>query len=82
MKAYGYDKNDEEYDKIIELSQVTLSCNKFDIDKIINFLIEVKKEMGNKKVEDEYHWHYRDYNDSWNESESDLIIFTDESRED
>ena len=33
MKAYGYDKNDEEYDKIIELSQVTLSCNKFEIGR-------------------------------------------------
>ena len=71
-------KNDEKYDKIIELSQATLSCKKSDIDKIINFLIEIKK-IENKKVEDGDHQHYRDYIDSWNESESDLIIFADES---
>ena len=47
-------KNDEEYDKIIELSQATLSCKKSDIDKIINFLIEIKK-IENKKVEDGDH---------------------------
>ena len=65
--------------KIIELSQATLNCKKSDIDKIIDFLTEIKKEIENNKVEDGDHWHYRDYNDSWNENESDLIVFIDES---
>ena len=75
MKIFGYDNNDEKSDKTIELSQVTLNCKKTDIDKIIDFLTEIK----NNKVEDGEHWHYRDYNDSWNEKESDLIVFIDES---
>lgn len=79
MKIFGYDNNNEKSDKIIELSQATLNCKKSDIDKIINFLTEIKKEIGNNKVEDGTHWHYRDYNDFWNEKESDLIVFIDES---
>lgn len=82
MKIFGYDNNDDEFDKIIELSQATLNCKKSDIDKIIKFLTEVKKEIENTKVEDGDHWHYRDYNDSWNEKESDLIVFIDESSND
>lgn len=79
MKIFGYDNNDEKSDKIIELSQATLNCKKSDIDKIIDFLTEIKKEIENNKVEEGDHWHYRDYNDSWNEKESDLIVFIDES---
>ena len=40
------------------------------------------EEIENNKVEDGDHWHYRDYNDSWNEKESDLIVFIDESSND
>lgn len=45
MKIFGYDNNNEKSDKIIELSQATLNCKKSDIDKIINFLTEIKKEI-------------------------------------
>lgn len=79
MKIFGYDSNDEEFEKIIELSQATLTCKKTDLDKIIEFLTEVKKEIDNTKVEEGDHWHYRDYNEEWNEKESDLIVFIDES---
>jgi len=75
MEAFGYDKNDEEFEKILKLSQVTLSCKKEDLDKIIEFLNEIKNESEN--IEDGDHWHYRDYTDSWTEEESDLIIFVD-----
>jgi len=77
MKAFGYDKNDEEYDEILTLSQVTLSCNKEDLDRIIAFLHKVKNESENITVDDNYHWHYRDFFDSWTEEESDFIIFMD-----
>ncbi|MCM1370652.1 MAG: hypothetical protein NC181_02010 [Clostridium sp.] len=76
MKAFGYNKNDEEFEKILELSQVTLSCKKEDLDKIIEFLTEVKRKIKNK-VDNAEHWHYRDYNKSWTEEESDLILFMD-----
>lgn len=82
MKFFGYDSRDEEFDKIVELSQVTLTCKKNDLDKIIEFLNDVKKEIDNTKVEDGDHWHYRDYNDDWSEKESDLIVFIDESSND
>ena len=60
------------------MSQATLNCKKSDINKIINFLTEIKKEIENNKVEDGDLWHYRYYNDSWTEKESDLIVFIDE----
>lgn len=78
MKIFCYD-NEEKPVKIRELNQTTLNLKKSDIDHIINFLTEVKKEIENNKVEDGEHWHYRDYNVSWNEKESDLIVFIDES---
>ncbi len=77
MKIFGYDKNDEEFDNIIELSQATLSCKKDDLDSIIDFLNKVRNEIENANIEDECHWHYRDYNSSWKEEESDLIISID-----
>ncbi len=73
MEAFGYDKNDEEFEKILKLSQVTLNCKKEDLNKIIDFLNKVKNE--NIDVGD--HFHYRDYIDSWTEKETDLIIFVD-----
>ena len=78
MKAFGYDENDEEFEKILKLSQVTLSCRKEDLEKIIEFLIEVKNESENKIVNDGDHWHFRDYNDLWTEKESDFIVFVDD----
>ncbi len=77
MEAFGYDKNDKEFEKILKLSQVTLSCKKEDLDKIIEFLNKVKNESKNKKIDNGGHWHYRDNHKSWTEEESDLIIFVD-----
>jgi len=75
MEVFGYDKKDEEFEKCLPLSQVTLSCKKEDIDKIIEFLNEVKKDCKNEKIENGDHWHYRDFNDSWTEEEPDFIIY-------
>ncbi len=52
MEAFGYDKNDEEFKSILKLSQVTLSCKKEDLDKIIEFLNIVKNESKNNKLDD------------------------------
>lgn len=82
MRIFGYDNNDLEFAKIIELSQATLTCQKTDLDKMIEFLMEVKKEIDNSKTESGDHWHYRDYNNDWKEEEADLIIFIDESSND
>ncbi len=82
MKIFGYDSNDKEFTKIMELSQATLCCKKSDLNKIIDFLTEVKKELENTDVENGDHWHYRDHNDSWSENESDLIIAIDENLND
>ncbi len=77
METFGYDKNDEEFEKILKLSQVTLSCKKEDLDQIIEFLKNVKNESEHENIADGDHWHYRDYIDSWTEEESDLIVFVD-----
>jgi len=77
MQAFGYDRNDEGFEKILKLSQVTLCCKREDLEKIIEFLNKVKNECENKNIDDGDHWHYRDYNDSWIEEESDFIVFVD-----
>ena len=43
IQVYEYDNNDGEFAKIIELSQAALNCKKSDIDKIIDFSIDIKK---------------------------------------
>lgn len=80
IEAFGYDRNDEEFEKILRLSQVTLSCTKEDLDRIIDFLNDVKSDIEKENIEEGDHWHYRDYYDSWTEEESDLIIFADNAR--
>jgi len=77
MEAFGYDENDKKFKNLLKLSQVTLNCKKEDLNKIIEFLNDVKNEIANAKIEDGDHWHYRDYNDSWQEKEPDLIIYID-----
>lgn len=77
MEAFGYDKNDEEFDNLIKLREVTFSCQKEDIDKIIDFLTKARSEMENINLEYGVHWHYRDYNKSWEDKDPDLIIYID-----
>ncbi len=36
-------KNDEEFDSLLKLSQVTLRCKKEELANIIDFLIDTKK---------------------------------------
>ncbi len=81
IKAFGYDIKDEECEKIIELSQVTLSCKRQDLDKIIDFLTQIKKDIKNYRPEYSDHWHYRDYNKAWTEDEPDLIIYISETED-
>ncbi len=77
IEAFGYDRDDEEFEKILRLSQVTLSCTKEDLDRIIEFLNDVRADIEKENIDEGDHWHYRDYNDSWTEEEADLIIFAD-----
>jgi len=77
MESFGYDK---EFDKWLKLSQVIFSCKKENLDSIIDFLTYVKKEIETFNVEEGDHWHYRDYNDSWNEKEPDLIVYIDNDK--
>lgn len=65
----------------MELSEVTLSCNKEDLDKIIEFLKSVREGIEEDYADAQEHWHYRDYNDSWTEGETDLIVFIDNAKD-
>ena len=78
MLMYGYEK----YKGLkvpLELSEITLSCKKDELDKIIEFFKNIREESINSKMEVGDHWHYRDYNELWSEKESDLIVFLEEN---
>lgn len=81
MRAYGYryNKVKECNEPLLRLKEIGLSCNKDEIDKIIEFLKSVCNDIEKKNAEDGAHWHYRDYNKLWTEKQPDLIIYLDES---
>lgn len=74
MKAYGYKKDDEE---LIELQEVSLQCSLEELDKIIEFLINVKKIHSSVSGETKLcHSHLRDWDKDWNNGEMDFIVVT------
>lgn len=81
MKAYGYKKGGE---KVLDLREVTILCSLREIDSLIQFLEKTKQEFNtvDKSTYDGIcHNHYRDYNKEWTKKSSDLIIYTDFSKE-
>lgn len=80
MEVYGYDKNDNGYNEVLKLKEITLYGNENDLDKMIEFLKNVRDEIAEMDIEEigeGEHWHYRDYNEQWTEQESDLIFYFD-----
>ena len=77
MLAYGWKKDDEEQLLPLKLGEATLSCTKDEIDKLIQFLNDIKKEIEQTpdiNPKDDWHWQYRDWNKEWTEEEGDFII--------
>mgnify|MGYP003594975927 CR=1 FL=1 len=69
MLAYGYERESEGITPL-ELEQTCLTCNTKELDALIAFLQHVRAE----DAAGEGHWHFRDYDKSWDEAQSDFII--------
>ncbi len=72
MKIVGF-TNDE--DKDVELREATLSCTIEELDRFIEFITEIRDI--HKKFIDEtelLHSHYRDWDNEWNETSTDIVI--------
>ena len=76
MIIYGYEKNSED---LLKLEEASILCNLTELEKIISFLQDVKREHEKVKSKIEIsHSHYRDWDKEWDKSSSDLIIATKE----
>ena len=74
MKAFGYQKDSEE---LLELCDVSIYASIGEIEKIIQFLQEIKiqhSEVVNGT--DICHTHFRDWDIEWDESSPDIIVAT------
>ncbi|MCC3864974.1 hypothetical protein K0040_11890 [Terrisporobacter petrolearius] len=75
MDIYGYKKDEDE--EILELNEVCFYCNnKWELNKIIEFLNYVKNEYNNmpKEVTGDCHIHYQDWDRKWKHDSPDIII--------
>lgn len=84
MKVYGhrwyrYGKDKEYNEQMLRLKEIGLTCNKDEIERMIEFLKSVCNDIEKKNAEDGAHWHYRDYNKLLTEKQPDLIICFDKS---
>ncbi len=78
MKAYGYDRANEEAEAPMELKEVSLQCTTEQLDKMISFLNYVREHSVKHPVQYKEgecdHFHYRDWLKTWTKKESDFII--------
>lgn len=73
MMAYGY-KWDSESETPDKLKEASITCTKEELDQLIEFLTNLRKEMRDMEDIEGEHWHYRDWCPKWTDSESDLIV--------
>ena len=73
MLAYGYERNSEGISPL-ELEQTCLTCNMKELTALIDFLQHVRTEAATMDAADGGHWHFRDWDKSWSEEQSDFII--------
>ncbi len=50
MEAFGYDENDKDFEKVINLSQVTINFKKEELDDMLDFLNMIKDECENENT--------------------------------
>ena len=72
MLAYGYPRNSTA-DEPSALSEATLLCTKEELDQIITFLQSIQRKCQNNEM-DGFHAHFQDFQENWNNDESDFII--------
>ncbi len=73
MLAYGYERNSEDSSPL-ELEQTCLTCDMKELNALIDFLQHVRTEAAAIGAVGEGHWHFRDWDKSWSEQQSDFII--------
>ncbi|MFT9497618.1 hypothetical protein [Anaerosolibacter sp.] len=74
MKVFGYQKDGEE---LIELQEVSFQSDIRELDKIIEFLQEVKEHHSKVIGEVELcHSHFRDWDVGWKAGSTDIIVVT------
>lgn len=74
MKIYGYQQEQED---LLKLEEVSLQCTIEELDKILDFIIEVKKKHSAvAEKTDMCHSHFRDWDSAWEQGQPDIIIVT------
>ncbi|WP_100407848.1 hypothetical protein [Bacillus solitudinis] len=74
MKVFGYQKDSE---NLMELQEVSIQSDIKELDKIIEFLQEVKEQHRKGIGEVELcHSHYSDWDDEWKVGSTDIIVVT------
>lgn len=74
MKVFGYQKNSE---ILLELEEMSLQCNIIELERVISFLSDVKDKHSNVKDNTNMcHSHFRDWDQSWEKGNPDIIVVT------
>lgn len=74
MKVFGYQKDTE---NLIELQEVSILSNIKELDRIIEFLKDIKEKHNNLVGKTELcHSHYRDWDAEWKIGTPDIIVVT------
>lgn len=75
MKIFGYQKDN---DTLLGLEEVSLQCTIDELEKVIKFLLEERKQHTKVyKKTDICHSHLRDWDDDWKNGDPDLIVVTE-----
>ena len=73
MLAYGHEWNSEG-ELPQTLREVSLDCSREELDRLIEFLQDVRAEAAGEKLDSLSHWHFRDWSPDWTNRHSDFII--------
>lgn len=74
VKVFGYQRDSE---ILIELKEVTFQADIKELNKIIKFLENVRKEHGKVIVKEELcHSHFCDWDIEWKPGAADIIVVT------
>ena len=74
MKVYGYKRKGN---KCIELREASLYCSIEELDEIIRFLQYAREKHNEvRTITPVCHSHYRDWDKTWKEDETDIILVT------